>query len=296
MNKDDLANKQLSVSGFPFQLRVENEILLTELRHKWSVTTREHAWENPDATNAGFIDLALQQTNISTLRLVIECKRQRSNDASQLHWYFLLPQAEAIQKDTVRCLSLEAWLAFRPSQHWEIIRVWDDVRITPFSYESQFCVMNSDEKRRPILESLCRELLDSVDGLAEEEVKIAQRQSSHLRAFYIPVVVTNAQLAVCKFDPVSISLADGIIPQDKCEIEVVPFIRFRKSLVNTFPKDDAASNLRQANQSRERTVFVVNSEHLVDFLTGWDIKPLDEFSNYALARRLRDVQMRNNQS
>ena len=285
----DLISKQLALSGFPFQLRIEKEVRLTEGRHGWAVKAAEQAWRNREADNSGFIDLVLEHTHYSTLRLVVECKRQRSSDKRELQWCFLLPEGQAKTTDVVRCFSVDAWSASGPNYGPGAVRVWDDVRITPPSFQSEFCVMNSDEKRRPILESSCRDLLDSLDALAEEEIKIAQRQSSHFRAFYIPAIVTNAKLAACMFDPAFVSLADGVIPEDKYIIEVVPFIRFRKSLVNTFPEDDLVSSLKKANQARERTVFVVNSECLADFLTGWHIAPFDPFENYAILRRLREA-------
>jgi hypothetical protein len=287
MTQDEVVYKQLARSGFPFQLRVERVVLSTEGHHGWGIVTREHGWVHPETRSSGFIDLVLQHHQYSTLRLVVECKRQRRDDLRALQWLFLIPTEEAITTDAVRCLSLEAW---RSSEQLNILRAWDDVRITPHSLESQFCVLQSDEARRqPILESLCGELLASIDGLAEEEINIVKSQISYaqVRAFYIPAVITNAHLKVCLFDVDSISLSDGVIPEDKCKVKTVPFIRFRKSLTNLFPDDEPLSTLKETNQARERTVFVVNSESLKEFLTGWNILPMDAFDGYAIQQRRR---------
>ena len=41
------------------------------------------------------------------------------------------------------------------SMNGAIFRVWDNVRLTPASLQSEFCILTSDEQRRqPILESL----------------------------------------------------------------------------------------------------------------------------------------------
>jgi hypothetical protein len=304
MKKEELIHKQLSLSGFPFQLRIENEIRLTERDHGWRVITREQAWTNNDAQNSGFIDIVLRHNHLSALRLLIECKRQRSDDARNLQWLFLIPEEDAIKKENVRCLSTVSYtrkklgIATGSSKlgpiedEYKSIRIWDDVRIKPASLESQFCVMHgNDSGRQPILESLCREILDSVDGLEEEEINIARSQtpSPEIRAFYIPILVTNAQLVTCTFKVDTISLNDGIIPKDKCELATVPFIRFRKSLANEFPIDQPLLDLQQANKARERTIFIVQSEGLVDFLKDWEIKPMDEFDGYAIYRHMKQM-------
>src|SRR5215212_3389256 len=248
-------HKQLSRSGYPFQLRVEKAVLSTEQQHGWRVVTREQGWENPETNSAGFIDLLLQHGEMSTLRLVVECKRQRGDDPRALQWLFLIPKEEASEKDRVRCLSVEAWKS--SSEPFNVMSAWDDVRVTPASLESQFCVLQSDEPRRqPILESLCSELLESIEGLAEEESNIVRADSSSyasVRAFYIPVVITNVQLRVCQFETDSISLTDGVIPEDTYQMMDVTFVRFRKSLAHAFQHDEQITNLEQANRARERT-------------------------------------------
>lgn len=101
-NKDDLTYKQLSLSGFPFQIRIETEVASTENRHNWRVLTREQAWRNPETDTSGFIDIILQHNQMTTLRMVVECKRQRANDARSLQWLFLLSEREDIKRDAVK--------------------------------------------------------------------------------------------------------------------------------------------------------------------------------------------------
>jgi hypothetical protein len=71
-------------SGFPFQMRIANEI---RLKHgdsffHWTVITQEHAWRAVDGTRDGFIDLIIR--NSENDRMVLECKRSRDAD-----WVFL---------------------------------------------------------------------------------------------------------------------------------------------------------------------------------------------------------------
>ena len=72
--REDIVHKQLSLSGFPFQLRIEEEIRSTETNHGWRVVTREQAWANSEAQSTGFIDLILRHSPLDALRMVIECK------------------------------------------------------------------------------------------------------------------------------------------------------------------------------------------------------------------------------
>jgi hypothetical protein len=301
MSEKDLVLNQLSISGFPFQLRVENEVIQTRQQHGWDVETREQAWASYiPSRKSGYIDLVLRHSQLAAVRLVVECKRQRNIDARQLQWLFLVPEDGVDETDIVRCLTVEGHRratgefyidetgSQRPS--WVTLRLWDDIRVKPVSFESQFCFMQGDTpKDRPLLERLCGDLLDSLDGLVEEEIEIAKAdtQSRHLRTFNIPVVVTNAQLYLCALNVGAISLQDGTISPDQCKVERVPFLRFRKSLSVDLPDEDAGiTNIKQANLARERTVFIVNSESLTQFLSGWEVKPFYEHMGYAVQQMM----------
>jgi hypothetical protein len=68
------AVKSINRSGFPFQLRIENDIRVSGTEHLWTVESSEHAWRSADGQRSGFADLVLKHQNLSTLRIVIECK------------------------------------------------------------------------------------------------------------------------------------------------------------------------------------------------------------------------------
>lgn len=166
------------------------------------------------------------------------------------------------------------------------MRLWDDVCSTPASEQSEFCVLPNDEQRKPILESLAAGVLDSIEGLAQEEVNIAKSQSPPYRLrrlFIFPVIVTNAEIAVCRFDSGSIRIDDGTIDPVNVEFTAVPFIRFRKSLAKVFPYG-SFDDLQSANRARQRTVFVVNAASISEFLTGWDMHSKDPSEGFAIER------------
>lgn len=267
MTSDELALKQLALSGYPFQMRVQEEVKATADEHGWEVVTDEYAWSNrtggaQGVTESGFIDLVLQHSAIRALRMVIECKRMRGEDARGLQWLFPIPAGREGASQFVRGLT-----AAYSHERRHYVRAWDNLLWTPPSMEAEFCVTYSDQPRqKPQLENLSADLLASTEGLLEEEIKVAVVSKNTLRAFYIPAIVTNVTLKACVFDVASVALTDGIIQPDACRIEEVPYLRFRKSLSTEFPSFTPVSDLKTANQMKERTVFIINANHLTDFL------------------------------
>src|SRR5262245_38478462 len=130
--------KQVNRSGFPFQLKVEQEVLSTKQDHHWSIASREHAWRNPDLGSSGFIDLVLKHDQNPTLRFVIECKRMKADDSRQLRWVFLEPDRDSVSTELASCLEVEGWSNQADgSSTWEDVRLWDNVLSTPKSCESE---------------------------------------------------------------------------------------------------------------------------------------------------------------
>jgi hypothetical protein len=114
-------------------------------------------------------------------------------------------------------------------------------------------------------------LIESVEALAWQEKHFVDQDEPSTKPFerfYIPVIVTTAKLAVAHFDPGSISAEDGTLPDD-CSFESVHCVRFRKSLSSPFHAP-TGTNIRDAYEASERTVFIINSEHWIDFLRSWE--------------------------
>jgi hypothetical protein len=83
------------------------------------------------------------------------------------------------------------------------------------------------------------------------------------------VIITSAKLRVCYYDPENIDLSSGILSE--AEFIDVPFIRFTKSAVTRIPTSKPPSNLEQSAQENERSVLIIDVNHLSSVLSNkWE--------------------------
>lgn len=249
-----------NASGFPLQIAVENAIASTKETHGWSVFYREHSWKNYDDGRSGFIDLVLKN-QYQTVSMVIECKRVRDTA-----WIFMSSDGPAVK--TGKC---KAWVTshFRGS----FSRFgWENCLAIPALEEASFCAvrgLKSDSP--PMLERIAAELVSSTEALAQEERDFRPEHDGN--RWYFSVILTTAELMFCKFSPGQISLKTGVLDESS-DFLSVPFVRFRKQLkvpTSGFSKEDYIYGPEVARR-KEHTVFVVNSEKIVDFLREFDFR------------------------
>lgn len=266
---------------------MEKEIEATTSKHHWSVISSEHPWENPESLKNGFADIVLKHNNLPTFLMAIECKRMKTDDARQLKWLFLVPEGKEQETKRTSCFGVAG--GFKEDQeklYWNPYSQWDDVHIAKPSYEASYCVLPNDEqKKRPILEKLSAEALDTAEGLAEEGKKIAwsQKEEGRVRKFIFSAIVTNAKIVACRFKPEDICIENGILDMARVRVEEVPFIRFRKSLQMNLPSR-RFYDLKETQQARERSVFVATASAIVTLLSGWDKGFMD---NHIVARLIK---------
>jgi len=294
-NQDETL-KHIWKSGFPFQLRVEEEVRSTYSMHNWSIATRVHPWTNKETESSGFIDLVLQHDHFVTYRMVIECKRVKADDQRQLRWIFLVPEEGEKETQLASCLEVggtttriaQIGESVPDDKGWNYVQIWENVNILPQSLESSICVLPSDDsKSQPILERLASQVIDSVEGLGTEEILVHRSQShvARLLAFLFPVIVTNAEISICRFNPSKVSILDGTLNSSAATLTTVPFIRFRKSLSTAFP-EGTFSTLKEANQARELTVFVVNTSSLPLLLKDWKMSARNFGGRFAIQNHI----------
>lgn len=254
MGKSDPLKALVNSSGYLFQLVVENEVRTSQERTGWRILTREHPWKNPNDAAEGFIDLVLGQGEI---RLVVECKRPKGGV-----WVFLIPDQTLMSVTRFRM----CWTHIEPG-HRDLVD-WDDVFLDPESPESEFCVIRGGEDKEPVLERLARNVLSSTEALALEQMDLRRFSITDRLGLLIPAIVTAAELKVCKVDLKDIRLSDGTI--DSPEFKTVPWIRFRKSLSISIAEGPGLTELRDISEKKVRSIFVINSLHLSDFLKNFN--------------------------
>jgi hypothetical protein len=253
-------NKQLlsiiNASGFLFQLRVEQEIRGKRNQHGWRIVSPEHRWAIPQENREGFIDLVLET---GTIRAVLECKRVR-----EANWVFLVPEDRARISPAGRLL----W-TYQTAEE-PVLSGHQDFFLEAEAPESGFCVVRgTGEKDRPMLEGLAAVLVKSVEALADQEFSIGESGEFERVAIYLPVIVTNANLVICRFNPSEVDITTGEL--DTSSFEPVNAIKFRKSLPI---RNDAVSvprDLGELNKTSEQTLFVVNASNIAEFLKQCNI-------------------------
>lgn len=242
----------LNSSGYPLQSKIEEVVSSLGKSSPWSVLLSEYSWANSTRGKEGYVDIVLSHHNVS--RLVVESKR-----LDPAKWVFIVPKEASNGVSRFRL----AW------SHGFFVG-WDDLNVLPKSYEARFC--SGFEKQRFTLESIASTLVEAVNFLSVEE-GLHQMKDRPNHYVYVPTIVTTAKLFVCPLDHDHVSLETGkLIENPEC-VEV-PYIRFRKTLT-TEENDDVKGDIETISILRERSIMVINSACMPEFLSQfhWEADP-----------------------
>lgn len=250
----------VNASGFLFQLGVQESIQNTYDEHRWRVVGSEHRWQENSSAREAFIDIVISNDNMFPLRMAIECKRVQGD----AHWVFLLDQRNAQSSMTARTL----WSFTEVREERQVTKMdWGNLFFEPMSFESSFCIVRGQNSNdRIMLDRIADILLPSLESLAIQEFQLLNPNARLPLQIYVPVVVTNAILQVCKFGAENINLNSGELQLGEVTFETVPYIRYTKGLTTTIASLNTSNTLQQVNIESERTLFIVNVQHLVNFL------------------------------
>lgn len=270
---DNAPAQMVESSGFPFQLRIVKEIEQHPGRCGWQVLAYEHFWRDDKAGRSGFADII---AGYGMIRLVIECKR--GTDAT---WLFLLPNGALDNTARAKCLS-SLWVKERGA-----FPEWADLLVAESSPESEFCIVKGQADKEPMLERTASVLIEATQAIAAEEADLPRTRESD-SWIYLPMIVTAANLQVCRFDPMAVDLHRGILSAAAATCEPVPFLRFRKALSGPHGVRRATS-LSEAQAQNARTVFVVHADALGGLLERWRVSPgrFDQWPSQITFERLR---------
>ncbi|HME73604.1 MAG TPA: hypothetical protein VKM54_27635 [Myxococcota bacterium] len=233
-------------SGFPFQMAVKRMIEDSEKDHHWEIVGAEQAWGDPTG-RGGFIDIVARN---GTVDLIIECKRRAEG-----RWVFLRESSSWIRRD-VLIVGSDVNQRHLGKGIYELA-----ASIEPATVECEFCAVPgaSEKDRGRSLEGLASDVVLAAEAWAVRTVSDPDLGARFPRRAYIPMIVTNLEIAECAFDPAKVPLSDGLIPPDEAVPDVVPAVRFTKSVGGSFPPGFVTKD-------RRRTVLVVSAPQLQAFL------------------------------
>jgi hypothetical protein len=249
--KDDKLKNNLNSSGFPFQIAVES--IISNISG-WKVSRREYPWHNNDKGQNGFIDIIAEKSSVA---LVIECKRVRDAE-----WIFLCSPRNMNRSHA------RFWVN-KVAGREEAVG-WYDGQVEPSCPEAEFCAVMGQDHRKPLLENLASELTSATEAFAVEELPFFK--GIPMAMCYFPVIITTAELYVCKYDPSDIEIKTGEIKNPI--FEPVPFVRFRKSLTTSPTRFATERNIARPEdlaEAKERTVFILNASSMKAILADWEI-------------------------
>ena len=261
MSDDDSKDlkKFVDGSGFPLQVKIEGVINQTP---NWTVEGREVFWEN--RIKDGFIDIVANHSK-SQIKLFVEVKK-KSGGA----WIFLSHESKGKRDERAITLTVN-----NQNTQFE----WNEI-ILPISTEKfSFCaVMGQKNPSNPLLERLGSELIMSMEGyLLNQDLRTIRWNNEDnygLPNFpsAISVIVTNTNLYKCYYDAETVDLSDGVIKGDT-DFEEVKYLAFTKPLWSKIEKSNKSPGYLsryQINEQQDRTVFVVSSNYLREFLIDLD--------------------------
>lgn len=240
-------------SGFPLQVRLEK---ITDDAPNWKVDGNEIYWERDKYS--GFIDTVYSGINFPK-KVVAEVKKTSGGE-----WIFLLEKKD--QSTLHNFIPLSSIVKNSSNLTWNT-RATDHV-----THRSSFCIVNGQDKNSPILESLCTNLLIATEAFAKQDVEEIIRENTGIKILqYIPVIITNTPLFVCKYDSSEVNLKSGIIDGDT-KFERVNTVAFQKPLKTTIGSEDIndLASKYKYNKAQDRTVFVVHSSAFATFLNNLD--------------------------
>lgn len=260
MTTDSELLRVINGSGFPLQIAVQH--VVEQGTTAWRVVHKEHAWQNGNDGQNGFIDLVLQ-SNETYDCLVVECKR-----VMESAWLFLSHNGQTALR--THC---KAWVtAFKAQERYPNPFGWVDIQLPLGTPEAQFCCLRGQlaNNKNTFLERIAGEMVSATEALAMEEREVRAGPQGSCR-LYFNVLVTTAQLYFAAFEQSHLKLDEGSLSE--ATFKRVPYLRVRKQF-SLRPYGLGPSDWRREDEvdyRRENTILVVEAAHLLDFLNEFRV-------------------------
>ena len=228
-------------SGFPFQTAVAAAI-----RSLGPFTVEEEvAWQDGEGSHK-FLDMV---ASIEQVRLCIECKAMRNDKL-----VFLLPR----NANRAQTADVYGIILGRLQDHTRRPVAWYGVCQTkPLTPQSIYCVVlgkKTGESR--LIEKEAQPLVQGTEEYARDRCRqFRPEEHQPQTVMCIPVLFTTASLFIAEYDPLSISLKDGIYQAHEEHIQSAQFVRFTKEFTSY-----------GSERTRLRTVIIAQATYLEELV------------------------------
>lgn len=269
----------LNASGYPFQQRCLDE--LQEVPN-WRITTNEYPVSVLGQDTK--IDIVLKSNQFF---LIIECKRA---DPNYLRWVF----PEQVRNVAIRVRATQLYIqeirgneTFRQGQRSQIkpepVSVLahvndDELRVASWGLEVLTRVnKNSGRSVKPsrteAIEDACYQVFKGLGGFVLEQVQQLVKHPETGGSYFLPVIVTTANLYTAQYDVSKIDLGNGKLPQEEANLEEAKWLVLDYGVgdsIQVAPVSDVYVG-RDPEEIRKRYkskgVLVVNAVHLKEFFS-----------------------------
>jgi hypothetical protein len=275
----ELLLNALNEQGYLFQEACEHILRKNDEATEWEVKAYEYpvSLQGQDTQ----VDIVLRSKSSSSPELyaLVECKRA---DPSYNYWLFGapgLPFGGALCSTLgFECSKFGQNYPYRASRL--VTRLQFEVNTNGAESWLEVKKRSSGRGSNPQnIENAFMQVLKGVGGLAQEQVSQRNKTRELFKTFFIPIVVTTAQLYVAYYEIENIDLSTGKLskdkvlfgPQDQPAEEVswvlVDYGVGENVAANPIPDDYHGVDPIELQKHKIRSIFVVNSKSLVSFFS-----------------------------
>ncbi|MEE9366774.1 MAG: hypothetical protein V3W44_08815 [Dehalococcoidales bacterium] len=275
----ELLLNALNEQGYLFQEACEYALEKNEGVTKWEVKASEYpvSLEGQDTK----VDIVLRSKIPSSPELyaVVECKRA---DPSHSYWLFGapgLPFGGALGST----LGFECRVTGQ-NHPYKASRIVTQLHfdVNTYGAESWIEIKKNSTRRTSTpqnIENAFVQVLKGVGGLAQEQVGQRNKSRELFKTFFVPIVVTTAQLYVAYYEIKNIDLSTGKLSKDNVlfgpqnqpaqEVEwvLVDYGAGEDVAPEPIPEDYQGVDPIELLKYKIRSIFVVNSKSLVFFFS-----------------------------
>jgi hypothetical protein len=275
----ELLFNALNEQGYLFQESCEYTLKKNEQATMWEVKASEYPVSLQGQDTKVDIVLRWKITDSPEFYALVECKRA---DPSYTYWLFGAP---GLPFGSALCSTLgfecRETMSDRPYQASRLVTPLR-FKIKTHGVESWLEVKRSSGGRTSTpqnIENAFVQVLKGVGGFAQEQLTQRTKGRELFKTFFIPIVVTTAELYVAYYETKNTDLSTGKISKDKVlfgpmghSAEEVKWVLVDYGVGENvapkpIPENYHGVDPAELQKHKIRSIFVVNSKSLVDFFS-----------------------------